>query len=68
MAGGFAGAALGPVAEGRDLTVHQLGERHASNRRTLYVQKFLRKTTVRVTREPEVLRQEADRIEVRIQH
>ncbi len=44
------------------------GERHASNRRTLYVQKFLRKTTVRVTREPDVLRQEADRIELRIQH
>ncbi len=44
------------------------GARHMSNRRTLYVQKFLRKTTVRVTRQPDVLRGEADQIEVRIQH
>ena len=46
----------------------QQGERHASNRRKVYVQKFLRKVTVRVTRDIEPLQQDADRIELRIQH
>ena len=30
MAGGFAGTALGPLAQGRDLAVHQLGQRHGA--------------------------------------
>jgi hypothetical protein len=44
------------------------GERHESNIRKLYVQKFLRKVTVTVTRDLTPLPSEADRIELRIQH
>ncbi|MDZ4702246.1 MAG: hypothetical protein SH809_21230 [Rhodothermales bacterium] len=63
------GAVIAPgVYQYRMSWTDRQGERHVSNRRTLYVQKFLRKTTVRVTRDPEALRREADRIELRIQH
>ena len=39
-----------------------------SNNRTLYVQKFLRKITVRVTRDASILGEPSDTIELRINH
>ena len=41
---------------------------HQSNERKLYVQKMLRKITIEVTRDIDALKEEADAVEIRIQH
>ena len=46
----------------------QNGIYHLSNQRKVYVQKFLRKTTIEVTRDIGKLRENADEMEIKIQH
>ncbi len=48
--------------------VDALGQTYSSNERKLYVQKMLRKITIEVTRDIEAIREEADAVEIRIQH
>lgn len=48
--------------------VDSIGLTQQSNERKLYVQKMLRKITIEVTRDIEALRNEADAVEIRIQH
>ena len=46
----------------------EAGAFHLSNQRKVYVQKFLRKTTIEVTRDIGKLRESADEMEIKIQH
>ena len=48
--------------------VDSLGNAYQSNKRKLYVQKMLRKITIEITRDIEAIREEADAVEIRIQH
>ena len=46
----------------------EAGDFHLSNQRKVYVQKFLRKTTIEVTRDIGKLKESADEMEIKIQH